>query len=272
MLFAIDFDGTLLDPSGVVTPRTKAAIHALVEAGHHVVFATGRSWNESKAVLEQAEHHATAVFTGGAMTIDLATDAVIDRQTMPADVAIEACELLESLDLTPIVHQDRTLGGVDFVYGPRHAPEPVLHWHRMHRLIVRMTDDWRGVDHAATLRVTALGPTEQIDSAQRALEALGPDRAFAYQVDLANLGVRLLEAFGPGVTKWTAIERLATKLGIDNADIIAIGDDSNDLQMIDNAGRGVAMGNAKPHVKAAADETIGPNSADGLAAFLEQFA
>ena len=269
-LFAIDFDGTLLDPGGVVTPRTKAAVHALVSEGHHVVFATGRSWNESLRVLEQVEHRATAVFTGGAMTVDLRDESVIDRRTMPADVALQACDLLESLDLTPILHQDRTVGGVDFVYGPRHAPEPVLHWHRQHRLIVRMTDDWSAVDHAATLRVTALGPSEQIDRAQRELDALGSDRAFAYQVDLANLGVRLLEAFGPGVTKWTAIERLASRLNLTAADVVAIGDDSNDLQMIERAGRGVAMGNAKPHVKAVANEVIGSHADDGLAAFLEQ--
>lgn len=57
---------------------------------------------------------------------------------------------------------------------------------------------------------------------------------------------------------------------IDPKQIIAIGDDVNDLPMIRNAGLGVAMGNAKPEVKAAAGRVIGKNSEDGLAAFLEE--
>ena len=69
-MIAIDLDGTLLSPVGQVTPRVKAAVHAALEAGLLVCFATGRNWTESRTVLEAIAHYPTAVFVGGAMIMD----------------------------------------------------------------------------------------------------------------------------------------------------------------------------------------------------------
>ena len=83
-------------------------------------------------------------------------------------------------------------------------------------------------------------------------------------------GVDVLEVFDPAVNKWQGLLHVATAHKIDPAEIIAIGDDVNDLPMIKNAGLGVAMGNARPEVRAAAKLVIGRNDEDGLAKFLEE--
>jgi hydroxymethylpyrimidine pyrophosphatase-like HAD family hydrolase len=98
------------------------------------------------------------------------------------------------------------------------------------------------------------------------------DELFAYQIDLANLGARLLESFAKGVTKWTAIARVAEMKGINPSKTIAIGDDMNDVHMIQHAGLGVAMGNARQPVKELADRIIASHVDDGLAEFLEELA
>jgi hypothetical protein len=72
--------------------------------------------------------------------------------------------------------------------------------------------------------------------------------------------------FAPvGVTKWSAIQRLAGAWGIDDAEICAVGDDVNDIPMIRAAGLGVAMGNAQAAVKAAADRIAPSHDEEGLA-------
>ena len=73
-MIVIDLDGTLLSPSGRVTPRVKAAVHRALGAGMLICFATGRNWTESRDVLEALNHYPTAVFVGGAMVVDTNDD------------------------------------------------------------------------------------------------------------------------------------------------------------------------------------------------------
>jgi hydroxymethylpyrimidine pyrophosphatase-like HAD family hydrolase len=72
-----------------------------------------------------------------------------------------------------------------------------------------------------------------------------------------------------GVTKWTGILRLADSWGIGASEICAVGDDVNDIPMIQGAGLGVAMGNALPEVKAAADRVAPRHDEDGLVTVVE---
>src|SRR6185369_4062672 len=74
----------------------------------------------------------------------------------------------------------------------------------------------------------------------------------------------------PSVNKWEGVLHVARHHDIDPSQIIAIGDDINDLHMIANAGLGVAMGNAKPEVQQVAKKVIGSNHEEGLAVFLEE--
>jgi hydroxymethylpyrimidine pyrophosphatase-like HAD family hydrolase len=91
-----------------------------------------------------------------------------------------------------------------------------------------------------------------------------------HSVIVPAYSVEVLEVFDPSVNKWEGIQHVARRHGIRPEQIIAIGDDVNDLHMIRNAGLGVAMGNAKPEVKAIAKRIIGSNQDEGLAAFLEE--
>src|ERR1700726_3069043 len=96
-MIAIDLDGTLLLPSGQVSPRTKAAVHAALDAGLLVCFATGRNWTESRPVLDDIAHYPTAVFAGGAMVIDTDQEVTLHLTLMDAALAGEVCGLLESM-------------------------------------------------------------------------------------------------------------------------------------------------------------------------------
>jgi hydroxymethylpyrimidine pyrophosphatase-like HAD family hydrolase len=80
----------------------------------------------------------------------------------------------------------------------------------------------------------------------------------------------VLEVFDPAVNKWEGVLHVARLHGIEPGQIVAIGDDVNDVPMIRNAGLGVAMGNAKPEVLEVAKLVIRRNDEDGLADFLNE--
>src|SRR5438874_13395087 len=94
-MIAIDMDGTLLSPLGQVTPRTKVAIHAALEAGLLVCFATGRNWTESQTVLDAVAHYDSAVFDGGAMGVDGKQKRTLHRTMREPGRAREICAAIE---------------------------------------------------------------------------------------------------------------------------------------------------------------------------------
>ena len=79
------------------------------------------------------------------------------------------------------------------------------------------------------------------------------------------------EITNKNVNKWTAIEFLLNKLHIQKEDVIGIGDNVNDKEMIENAGLGVAMGNSSPEMKAIADVVVSDNNSEGVAEVIRKF-
>src|SRR6478736_3152132 len=115
-LVVIDLDGTLLTPTGEVTPRAKAAIHKALGAGLLVCFATGRNWTESKSILETVQHYSTAVFVSGAMVMDTKHEVILHRTMMDPALAREVCTVLEQLGHSALALQDtHKSGGIDYL-------------------------------------------------------------------------------------------------------------------------------------------------------------
>src|SRR5579863_371309 len=118
-MIVIDLDGTLLSPTGQVTPRTKRAIHRAIEVGLLVCFATGRNWTESLDVLDDLEHYPTAVFVGGAMVVDTHHRVTLHRTMMEPALAAEACKLLEEAGQAAMALQDMGEAGVGYLISER---------------------------------------------------------------------------------------------------------------------------------------------------------
>ena len=108
------------------------------------------------------------------------------------------------------------------------------------------------------------------DTPEEALQKLDEaTKTFGGRAEITRSAARFTEFMSLGVSKAGAIKILADKLGIDNAEILAIGDSDNDLQMITSVGCGVAMGNAEDEVKAEANIVCAPVWEDGVAQIIE---
>lgn len=267
-LIAIDMDGTLLDAAGHLTTRTAAAVHAASAAGHRVVIATGRPPHLVTQFVDQL---------GGAVSHVVATNGSM-ISTYPANDQREP-ELLHLLSFEArrarqiVVDIRSSRPGYRFAYATDagFAHEPGFAERMPAAVHDPAVPDVLDLDGSAAFKLFVFH--EELDS-HTLLDELPPivnarsaDEPFAVQ----HMGADAVE-IGPASTdKRAGLRWLCDHLDVAARDVIAIGDELNDLTMIEWAGTGVAVSNAEPTVRAAADIVVGAHDEHGVAEFLERF-
>ncbi|HYW79576.1 MAG TPA: HAD hydrolase family protein, partial [Thermoguttaceae bacterium] len=115
----------------------------------------------------------------------------------------------------------------------------------------------------------AMGTRDQMQRLEAELQRAFPGQLYTHVLRSPRYRGFMCEIAPAGVTKWSAIQRLATQWGIETEQICAVGDDVNDIPMIRAAGLGIAMGNALEPVKQAADRLAPTHDEDGLVRVVE---
>jgi len=291
-LLALDLDGTLLGPDGLVSDGNRAAVARAREAGLEVVVCTGRGLVESRHIIERIEGHlpaagrseAPVVCAGGAMICDAATGGTLHRWPMREDLVRRLCEHFDRAGRAPLLLKDRAAAGFDYlVVGTGPIEAPTRWWFDVMDVEVKFVDSIDHDDHPEhTVRVGFAAVADRMATlAAEVHETFGREAttqhfgAVAGTLDDGPVGVKdesvhLLEVFDPQVSKWTAIRRLASMQRIDRSRIAAIGDEVNDLAMIEGTALGIAMGNAVERVKDAADVHAPGHGEDGVAVAIER--
>ena len=256
-LVASDLDGTLLDPQGRVTPRTRAAVQRAVAAGAHFLPVTGRPPRWMAGIADGVGHTGLAVCANGAVLYDLATERVVRAAVIDDSVLRDVVAALR--DAVP---------GVSFAvegesgFAREHAYRPVWDVTQGH------VDDLDAL--LVDPRYKVMARHTELDADQLLAAARTATGAAVTVVHSSGGGDGLVEISAAGVTKAAAVARFADEHGFGAADVVAFGDMPNDLPMLEWAGRGVAMGDAHPDVLAVADEVTASNADDGVAQVLER--
>jgi len=205
------------------------------------------------------------------MVMDTRQHVTLHRTLMDPELARQISALLESLGHAVHALQDTGRTGVDYLISDN-IPQTFAtqQWLNATQCTVHHRSDLATADHEHTMRLSIVATQEQIDEAMEKLTARFGSRIVTHNIVVPAFDLQLLEIFDPAVNKWEGILHVARHHGIEPSQIIAIGDDVNDIHMIRHAGLGVAMGNARPEVRAAARLIIDSNADDGLAQFLEK--
>lgn len=253
-LVAVDLDGTLLRSNGTLSDRTRRALDRLEAAAAQLVVVTGRPWRWFVEVAELVEDDALVVCLNGAATVRASTGEIVVASPLDGDEARAVMAFLR--DRYPGVRfAVETTAGFGHEDGYRQRGPS----------FVRPVPDLRALfDRGNVLKLLAQDPLVGAEDLRKAVLDTGID------VSITFSSPSLLEIGGPHATKADALARLAVRLGVDQAEVLAFGDMPNDVAMLKWAGHGVAVANAHHEARAAAAEVTASNDDDGVAVVLER--
>ena len=270
-MVALDIDGTLLDPLGELRPAVREAVRQTMLSGVLVTLATGRRFDSASAIAADLGVEAPLVLHGGTVIQDSLTAETRYEDVMPTVLLREVLERVVRHGQQPVLYRSPA-ASTDLLAGHRHldnrvmsellAREPAVHRLSLSALVQ--------ASHIVSVAVfeerDALRPLFEELVGWGTCEVLlwEPDPLFPeipYFLDVVNLGC----------SKAKALAHLAASVGIEMDEVMAIGDQLNDLDMLSSVGLGVAMGNAHPAVLKRAAVTVASNAEDGVVEALQRF-
>jgi Cof subfamily protein (haloacid dehalogenase superfamily) len=255
-LVASDLDGTLLRPDETVSERTRRAVAAARDAGITVVLVSGRPPRNIGPLAERVGVGGIAICANGAVIWDLDSGTMVDSSPLAAEVATRLIHTLREA-IPGALFAVELEDGFGREPGWSDGLRPV-------RPDALEADALELITGPVTKLLVRHPEMDFAEFTERARHAVGDDAMVTWA------GLRLVEISAAGVTKAFALERLCRRLGIDAAEVVAVGDMPNDRAMLAWAGTGVAVANATPEVLEAADEVTAANTDDGVALLLER--
>ena len=276
-LVAIDMDGTLLPTfSQSISPRNAKALRAAQQAGITVAIATGRRTAYTAPLLEGLGLRADMplITSNGAVTRTLGGDP-IDRSHLEARVARGLCSLLRPFG-TLVFTFDHIGRGELVLEDFDQAHQRIALWFEANRNAIEVVQPLENAlpDGNDPIQGMVTGGLDNMRLAEAALKASqwsGSCEAVRTEYPARDLSI--LDLLPPGVSKGWALQRLAARLGVDRKETMAIGDNWNDVDMLEWAGQAIMMANAAQDLRTLA-KTRGwkqtpPNDEDGVAVTLE---
>ncbi len=260
-MVVLDLDGTVVNRRGQISPRTRAAVRAARDAGLLVMVATGRRLRSALPYIHELGLDGPAIFCNGALAVDLSTWRTLACATLGAAGTAAAANWLRA-GLAPLACR-HVLRGPDLLY--QTPPQVTPDW--------LLADECAGhLGYTADLAIEAAGAVKLMAIAHgpivRAL-ATADRLPGSYMTTVGEDGSALVELWREDVSKGATVQVLARRAGIQSAEILAFGDNDNDVELLAYAGLGVAMGNATPAARAAASTVCATCEEDGVAGILE---
>lgn len=255
-LIAIDIDGTLLNNDKKILDETKNDIIKSYKNGCHIVIATGRSYVAAKQYFEQFTFNIPLILFNGASIKMSKEDREIYNKTLSNELAIKIYNLV-----------NENLGTCCFWIGDK--------------VYFNKENDYSFYyEKLTSIKPEIIYGDFNLENVNKFIWFDKPNNLTKIQNDLLSqiAGINyfksqteMLEIVPIGVSKGIALEYLANLLNINNFEVIAIGDDENDISMIRYAGLGVAMENAKDIVKKEADYITESNEKNGVGKVINKF-
>ncbi len=258
-LIAVDLDGTLMTSQHDVSPRTAEALRRAMALGIKVVIATGKTRVSAEPTIQQLALETPGVFLQG-LVIYNADGSLHSEITLDEAIVDVMCSLAEAENHTLVAYCGRRILTAETnAYTDRllpfHEPTPEAIGSLRHIFGQVPINKLLFIDEPGRLRPLRARLEVELHGTASVVSAL-PD---------------MLEALPLGASKGAGVKRLLDALDIDPAHMIAFGDAENDVEMLQMAGIGVAMGNASPEARRAAAYITGSNNEDGIADALEKF-
>jgi Cof subfamily protein (haloacid dehalogenase superfamily) len=267
-LIALDIDGTLLRSDKAISERTRAALAAARARGKRLVLVTGRRYPAARKVARELGGETPLILHNGALVVE--GDRFVRCRPLLAEVAAEAIRLGRTAGADPVLHLGQRGEGRLVVEAPARDNRLLnLYLKAAGSDVVEVADLVAAIEEDP-IQVMFGGPTEPMDSLAERLGASLDDRARVERTVYPGPGVGILDVLHPSVNKAEALAFLRVRWGITAAATLAIGDNWNDHEMLEQAGLGLVMGNADPAMLRLGLPVLPTNDEDGVAVAIEQ--
>ncbi len=272
-MIAIDVDGTLLPTGGrVVSARNREALRAAVAAGVEIVIATGRRQGFAMPLLEPVglASETILISSNGSITRNFAGD-LLERSLLPAETARDICGVLRPYGAT-VMTFDREGPGSLVIESFENLHGRIALWVDSNRSflteVIPLENALDGGEEP--VQAMACGTIEEMRQACEALAASTRAESIAvHRTQYPKRDLCIVDVLPLGCSKGAALARLAKRRGLEPGQVMAIGDNFNDVEMLTYAGRAAVMANSAPEVlRMARDrgwEITVSNDEDGVA-------
>lgn len=262
-VLALDIDGTLLNGKKEITPKVKRAIAELEKQNIPILIASGRPLMGIRHVADELDMNTKGgyilSFNGGKI-IEYKTGNIVYSKTIPREYYREIYEYAHKMDASMLTYDG------DYII----TEKPENRYVDVESKVVKM--DVKKVDNlleCLTFDVDKFLIVGEPDYLQKEVEKMAEH--FKGRLNIFRSEPFFIEVVPMGIDKASSLEVLLKELGMTREELVACGDGRNDVTMIKYAGLGVAMENACPEVKEAADYVTKSNEEDGVAYVAEKF-
>ena len=277
-LIAIDIDGTLMPSTGPkISPRNCAALQAAEAAGIEIVISTGRRQAYAMPLIAQVglSENSVMISSNGAVVRSFDGE-LLDRRFLPVETARELCVALRGYG-TMVFTFDRDGTGSLVIESLQQLHARIDRWVEANRpYLTEIRPIERAFDGGEEpIQGMLCGTLAEMAAAEKQLLLSDVAGQIAmHRTEYAARNLSILDLLPPGCSKGAALASLASIRGLEREQIMAIGDNLNDLEMLEYAGRAVVMANASREVLALAQhrgwEVTASNDEDGVALAVEE--
>ncbi len=282
---AIDIDGTLLNSAGELTENTINTIRRVTDMGVKVVLTSGRVTDSVKGIASKLNADSHIICDNGATIIDLNSNKIVYSKYIKKETILNLVDVCLKNNIYYMVFTNKEI----IVKDLQHMA--LAFYKQRHHL----KDEATGI---AQIKFAGIDYIKEINDSFTRIIICDQDRAIYNSIikllknfddiellaapHISNkiikdgdknivLSYSYAEILAKATNKWTAIKNLTDKLGIKKEEIMAIGDNFNDIEMIQNAGLGVAMNNGSPVAKEVARVIAPSNNEDGVAKVIKKY-
>ena len=284
-LVTVDLDGTLLNSYGEVTENTKEKIKKTQEKGVEIMIASGRPIDSIKTIAEEINSKKYFIAGNGAIIYDIQKEKIIYEKYIPRQKIIEIAKICEENNISYNIYTEKNIITQDLKYNVLYyykenlkkdankitsiikvdsILEYVKNEPKIKCLKITVCDENQTIFKSIVRRLRAIENIDVMDVSHMSR------KVFKQGTEDIEIGYFYTEISSTQVNKWQAIKYLLPILQIKPEEVIGIGDNINDKEMIENAGLGVCMGQSTPVIKEISDEITDSNTEEGVANVLEK--
>ena len=268
-LLATDIDGTLLNPQFQISEGDLMALRRAHAAGIEIVLVTGRRHSFALPIAQQLGFDLWLISSNGAVTRSLRGET-FHRDLMPAETCRELCGAMREFRGNTVLTFDKEIKGAIVLERLDEVGASIKRWLEKNMEFIQFVIPIENALVADPVQAMFCGTIARMNLALRALDAAGmQDRTTVLRTEYLQRDLSMIDVLNAGCSKGHALERWAKYRGYQREEVMAVGDNHNDVEMLEFAGHPIIMGNACEELRGRGWRVTRGNDACGVAAAVE---